>query len=129
MRRAWPITLAAALALSGCGASASVQIQAKLQQFAHAVAQHDAHTLCGEVLAPRLISRLNAAGLTCDEAMTTFVQSVSSPTLSVSKVTVHGSTASAVVLATAHGQAADIESVQLVNTAGGWRLMSLASPR
>ncbi len=61
--------------------------------------------------------------------MLTFVNSVSDPSLSVSKVHVKGSSASAVVLARAKGQEASLESVQLTNTKNGWRLTSLASPR
>jgi hypothetical protein len=121
--------LGAAYALSGCGASASDQVQAKLQQFAHAVANRDAPTLCRQILAPSLVDRLTAAGLTCDQAMRTFVGSVSDPTISISKVHVHGSRASAVVLSGARGQQPSLESVQLLNTKRGWRLTSLASPR
>jgi hypothetical protein len=121
--------LGAAYALSGCGASADEQVQAKLQQFAHAVGRRDAATLCKQVLAPSLIDHLTAAGLSCETAMRTFVNSVSNPTLSVSKVHVKGATASAVVLSGAKGQQASLESVQLANTKHGWRLTSLASPQ
>ncbi|HEY2317000.1 MAG TPA: hypothetical protein VGH67_01780 [Solirubrobacteraceae bacterium] len=121
--------LGVAYALTGCGASASDQVQAKLQQFAHAVASRDTGTLCSQVLAPDLVGHLNAAGLSCQQAMRMFVNSVTDPSLSVSKVHVKGSSASAVVLARAKGQEASLESVQLSNTKGGWRLTSLASPR
>ena len=89
----------------------------------------DTGTLCSQVLAPDLVGHLNAAGLSCDQAMKTFVQSVSNPSLSVSKVHVNGGSASAVVLARAQGQPSSLESVQLTNTKKGWRLASLASPR
>ena len=121
--------LGVAYALTGCGASASDQVQAKLQQFAHAVAVRDTDTLCSQVLAPDLVGHLNAAGLSCHQAMKMFVQSVSDPTLSVAKVHVKGETASAQVLARAKGQPSSVESVQLTNTKNGWRLVSLASPR
>ena len=116
-------------ALAGCGATASDQVQAKLQQFAHAVAQRDTGALCTQVLAPDLVGHLNAAGLSCRQAMSTFVNSVTDPSLTVSTVKVKGSFASAVVLARAKGQQASIESVELTNTRHGWRLASLASPR
>lgn len=115
--------------LAGCGASAGEQVQAKLQEFAHAVATRDTRTLCRDVLAPGLVNRLTAAGISCRDAMRVFVQSVSDPSISVSRIRVHGSSASAVVLATARGQPAALQTVELVNTAGGWRLASLASPR
>jgi hypothetical protein len=121
--------LGVAYALAGCGSSAPDQVQAKLEQFAHAVAARDTGTLCTQVLAPDLVGHLSAAGLSCTQAMRTFVQSVSNPTLSVSQVHVRGRSASAVVLARAQGQPSSLESVQLTNTKDGWRLTSLASPR
>ncbi|MFZ1997709.1 MAG: hypothetical protein WAU75_26560 [Solirubrobacteraceae bacterium] len=121
--------LGVAYALSGCGANASEQVQAKLEQFAHAVAVRDTGTLCSQVLAPDLVGHLNAAGLSCQQAMRTFVQSVSNPSLSVTRVHVKGASASAVVLARATGQPSSLESVQLTDTSNGWRLTSLASPR
>ena len=124
--------LGVAYVLGGCGASAakpSDQVQAKLQQFAHAVASGDTGTLCSDVLAPDLVGHLSAAGLSCQQAMKMFVSSVSNPTISVSKVHVTGSSASAVVRAGAKGQPDSVESVNLTNTKAGWRLTSLASPR
>jgi hypothetical protein len=121
--------LGAAYALTGCGAGAGQQVQAKLQQFAHAVAARDAQTICRQVLAPSLITRLEGAGITCKDAMRTFVDSVADPTLSVSKVTVKGGHASAVVLTAARGQPSSLEAVQLIDTGAGWRLVSLVSPR
>ncbi|HET8977859.1 MAG TPA: hypothetical protein VFN87_06850 [Solirubrobacteraceae bacterium] len=118
-----------ACVVAGCGASAGQQVQAKLQQFAHAVASRDTQTLCRQVLAPALVSHLQAAGLNCEQAMHTFVDSVSDPTLSISKVRVTGSTASAVVVAGAAGQPSSTETVELTNTKNGWRLTSLASAR
>jgi hypothetical protein len=123
------VLLGSALALAGCGASPREEVQAKVEQFAHATAARDYHTLCAEVLAPDLVAHLTAAGLTCDQAMKIFVQSVQNPALSVSKVTVKGARASAVVLATATGQSPSLESIQLIRTRHGWRLESLAAPR
>jgi hypothetical protein len=121
--------LGVAGALAGCGASPNQQVQAKLQEFAHAVATRDAAAICRRVLAPGLVQHFTAAGLDCGQAMRTYFESVSDPTLSVSKISVHGSTASAVVLAGARGQPAAVESVQLTDTKNGWRLQSLATPR
>ena len=119
----------AAYALVGCGASAKDQVQAKVEQFAHATAAGDYATLCNQVLAPDLVKHLTDAGVSCQQAMKVFVQSVQNPTLSVSKVSVKGKTASAVVLASASGQKAAVESIQLIQTKHGWRLESLASPQ
>jgi ketosteroid isomerase-like protein len=115
--------------MTGCGVSAKDEVQAKVEQFARATASKDVQRLCTQVLAPALVSRLTAAGISCDQAMKIFVQSVSDPTISVTKITVNGSRASAVVLAGATGQTAALERIALIQTAKGWRLASLASPR
>ena len=131
----WPARVLAVIALAAgltaCGSSPSPtdQVRAKVQQFATATAHQDAKTLCEQVLAPALVSRITAAGLSCDQAMKVFVSSVSHPTIRISKVSVHGSTASAVVLAGASGQTSALESVGLARTKLGWRLTSLAAPR
>jgi hypothetical protein len=126
------VTFAVIIGVAGCGSSGSSagdQVRAKVRQFATATAAGDTHVLCDQVLAPALVSRITAAGLSCLQAMKVFVSSVSHPTLSISKVSVRGAAASAVVLAAASGQTAALESVQLVRTPRGWRLASLASPR
>jgi hypothetical protein len=130
MRLARGMVLAGtACALAGCGVSQRDQIQAKVEQFAHATAAKDYASLCGQVLAPELVTHLTDAGLTCEQAMRIFVQSVQNPTLSVARITVRGTSASAVVLAGATGQPASLESIRLIETKDGWRLDSLASPR
>ncbi len=121
--------LCSAYVLAGCGASAHQQVEAKVQEFARATANRNYAALCSDVLAPALVAHLTAAGLSCEQAMRVFVSSVQNPSINVSKVTVHGSSASAVVLASATGQRAAIESIELIDTKQGWRLASLASPR
>ena len=123
------IALAAGLGACGSSLSPADQVRAKVQQFATATAHQDAKTLCEQVLAPALVARITAAGLSCDQAMKVFVTSVSHPRITISKVAVHGRTASAVVLAGASGQTSALESVQLIRTQAGWRLTSLAAPR
>ncbi len=93
------VLLGAAYALAGCGSSPRQQVEAKVQQFAHATASHNYAMLCNDVLAPRLVAHLTAAGISCRQAMRIFTSSVQNPTISISKVTVRGSTATAVVLA------------------------------
>jgi hypothetical protein len=121
--------LCIAYVLAGCGSSPQQDVRDKVQQFAQATAHRDYRTLCTQVLAPALVSRLEAAGLTCDQAMKVFANSVTDPTINISKITVQGSRASAVVLAAAQRQTAAVETIQLVQTGKGWRLASLATPR
>jgi hypothetical protein len=125
--RVW-VLLGVAYALAGCGASPRDDVRAKIQQFASATAKRDVAILCDQVLAPTLVARLTAAGVSCQQAMRIFVSSVQHPTISISRVTVRGACASAVVLAGATGQRAALEKIGLVQTKHGWRLISLASP-
>jgi hypothetical protein len=118
-----------AYALVGCRSSPAGAVDAKVRQFAHAVAAGDAVTLCDQVLAPALVTRLTDAGISCSQAMKTFVQSVQDPTVSVGKVTVSGSSASAAVTTGAKGQPASKGTLELTRTKSGWRLVSLVSPR
>jgi hypothetical protein len=114
------------LAAAGCGVDQAQLVEAKLQQYAHAVAGRDAPMLCAQVLAPQLIAVLQQqTGLSCRQAMTTYVDSVTDPTLSVSKVTVSGQHAAAVVLAGARGQTAALGTIHLTHGSGGWRIASL----
>jgi hypothetical protein len=130
MRLALAIVLVGgAFAVAGCGASQHQQVEAKVQQFAHATASRDYATLCNDVLAPSLIAHLTAAGITCTRAMQIFTSNVHNPTISVAKVSISGLVATAVVRATATGQRASVQSIQLVKTQHGWRLASLASAR
>jgi len=115
-------------ALTGCGASARDEVQAKLQQFAKATAGGDYQALCEQVLAPSLLRRLSSAGLGCESAMRIFVASVQDPTLSVARIRVNGNRASAVALTAARGQRAALDMIELIDTQQGWRVSSLGSP-
>jgi hypothetical protein len=125
--RALMATVAALLAvgaLSGCGASDSDQVHAKVEQFVQAVGAHDAKTVCQQVLAPRLAERFESEGLTCERGMQIFFRSVQSPTLSVGRVTIGRGTASALVLAGAHCERLALAELNLVKTSAGWRIAS-----
>jgi hypothetical protein len=122
------VLLGTAYLLIGCGVSTRDEVQAKVQQFAQAVAGRDPGTLCRQILAPALVDHLTAAGISCPDAMRTFVDNVDGPTLSIARIRVTGKTASAVVLTGARGQRASLESLELTDTSHGWRLTSLASP-
>lgn len=121
--------LGVAYALAGCGSSPADAVDAKVKQYAHAVATRDPAMLCQQVLAPALVDRLIAAGISCQEAMRTFVVSVEDPTISVGKITVSGHMAAATVLTSARGQRASVGTLELIQTKAGWRLQSLVSPR
>jgi hypothetical protein len=122
------LLLGATGALTGCGTSASDAVRAKVDQLATAAAAHDYRTLCQQVLAPSLIERLSSAGVSCEQGMAIAFGPVQQPSLSIGKVTVHGSQASVIVLSTARNQLASVDSVELQQTSHGWRVSALASP-
>ncbi len=114
--------------VSACGTSPSDAVRAKVQQFAQAARHHDYKTMCTQVLAPSLAERASSAGVTCEEAMQIALGSVQNPTLSIGKVTVNGSSAQPIVLTVAANQQASLDTIDLVNTKGGWRINSLTTP-
>jgi hypothetical protein len=121
--------VAAAGALGGCGGqSPRDQVTSKIQQFVTAAADRNYATICNQVLAPALLTRLAVGGVSCPQAMQIGFGAVSRPTLSIGKITVSGSHASVIALSTAHGQIASLDTVELTKTSKGWRIASLASP-
>jgi hypothetical protein len=115
--------------LAGCGANERDEVQAKVAQFVHAIAGRDYRTLCTQVLAPSLLTRLAAGGIPCDQAMQISLSSVHDPLLSVGRVTINGSSAQAITLTGAAGERGAFESINLIKTGDGWRISSLAAPR
>jgi len=114
--------------LAGCGTSSSDQVRAKVNQFVTAAANRQYATICTQVLAPSLVARLEEAGVSCQQAMQIAFGSVQNPTISIGRVTVSGNRASVLTLSSAKGQNASLDAIDLIKTAKGWRLSSLASP-
>jgi hypothetical protein len=112
--------------LGGCGgASDQDQVRSKVAEFATAAASRNYGTICAQVLAPSLLTRLAAGGITCEQAMQVGFGGVSSPTLSIGKITISGSRASVIALSTATGQQASLDTLELTRTSRGWRIASL----
>ncbi len=103
-------------------------MRAKVEQFALAAAGRDYKTICNQVLAPTLVARLTAAGVTCEQGMQIALGDVQAPSLSIGRITVSRARASVITLSTAKGQQASIDALELIKTPHGWRLSSLASP-
>jgi hypothetical protein len=121
------MVLASAAVLAGCGASAKDEVREKVEQYVHAEATGDAKTLCEQVLAPSLLARLAGAGLKCEQAMQIHLKSVHDPFLSIGRVTVNGKNASVLALTGARCEQAGIYAINLVNTSGGWRILSTSA--
>jgi hypothetical protein len=120
--------VSSACLLAGCGASETDQVRAKVDQFATASAEKDYGTICDQVLAPALLARLSAAGVTCPQAMQIALGNVQDPTISIGRIRVTGHRAAVITLSAAKGQQASLETIDLIKTAKGWRLLSLGSP-
>ena len=117
----------AALALSGCGTSDTTAVRDKMQQFATATVDRDYATICHQVLAPDLTAHLAATGVTCEQAWQLALSAVNKPYMSVGKITVKGSSATAIVLSVAQNQRSSLNAVGLIKTGSGWRIESLAN--
>jgi hypothetical protein len=118
---------AVALALgAGCGESDEEQVRDTLQRFERATAAGDYRGLCKDVLAKRLIERLDSVGLPCEVALRKGFAGVRRPGIRVQRVKVRGDTAFATVTATAVGQRPATETIRLVKEDGGWRVAALA---
>jgi hypothetical protein len=122
------VAVGVALGLAGCGASQSSQIRAEVARLAQATANRQYSTLCEQILDPSLVVHLTSNGIACPAAMRVALGEVHQPTISVGKVTVHGRTATAIVLASARGERASVVAIELRRTGHGWRITSLGSP-
>lgn len=116
-----------ALVAVGCGSGTQSEVRAKVLELGQAAASRDYRRICDDVLAPPLVSRLRAYGISCERAMQIAFGGVRNPAISVGSVKVSGNTASAVTLSMAAGQRASLETIGLVKTTRGWRIASLRS--
>ena len=117
-----------ALALGGCGESPADQVRDEVRQLAQATAARDYATICNQILAPSLVAHLAANNIPCTAALRLALSGVRHPVVSVGKVIVRGSQATAITLTSARGQRAKLVAIELRKTAQGWRISSLASP-
>lgn len=117
-----------ALALTGCGASASDQVRAEVAQLAQATANRAYRTICSQILAPSLVAHLTSNGVPCVDAMRLGLSGVRDPVVSVGRVVIRGSRAWAITLTGARGQKAELVAIGLSRTSNGWRITSLGSP-
>jgi hypothetical protein len=131
--------LVSACALAACGTrqtattatrsqSPADQVKAKVLQLGQAASDHDYTTICEQVLAPQLITKLASTGITCRQAMQLAWGHVVDPAIAVGKVVIRGATAQAITLTTAKGEEASVDAIDLVRTPYGWRVTSLSAP-
>lgn len=132
IRRPLPGALVAAcltVGISGCGSSSPAeQVRAEVHRLVQAITDRDYNALCTQILDPSLVSHLTANDISCPSAMHLALGAVHDPTVSVGKVVVRGSRATAIALTSARGQRATVAAIRLRRTAHGWRITSLGSP-
>ncbi len=131
--RAWAIAAGGAVAIAialilTSGQSPSEQVEAKVQELAHAMAHRDYATICRDVLARPLVTRLSLYGAPCSQTLSLALHAVRNPVVSIGRVTINGPYASVVTLTVATGQRAALSRIELLDTDNGWRITSLASP-
>ena len=130
MRRATALLIAVlAASVAGCGdkgPSDEEQVTATVQAFGRATAAHDYARLCGDILSTALLTRIQQAGVTCQDALAAGLRDVRDPHLTIRKITVNGDAATADVRTTAAGQAPSSDRLRLVREKGRWRIASLA---
>ena len=125
--RALALVLAAAV-LGGCGSpkpSPEQQVRQTVSEFGRATAAKDYPALCDRILAPRLVEQLQQVGLPCEVALEHGLGDVKDPRLTIGRITVKGTTASAEVRTSASGQAPSQDVLELVQVDGRWRISSL----
>jgi hypothetical protein len=123
------VALLVALAGAGCGGGPSQedQVRAAVDAFGKATAAKDYATLCGRLLAPKLLEQVRSAGLSCEKALAQGLGDVRRPRLVVGRVSVDGDSATAEVRTSASGQSPSRDTLKLTKIAGKWRIASLGS--
>jgi hypothetical protein len=133
--RAHAVLAVLALALAGTGASCGEQeptdedaVRAKLAELANATRAKRYGVLCDRVFDPRLVARVERIGLPCEVAMERALGEVDDPQLTIGRIQVTGTRATAEVRTSAAGQEPSRDVVELVKRPRGWRVSSLAGP-
>ena len=127
--RAVTLALLAAAALAGCGGrSDQQQVRDTIHRFATAMGARDYQTLCDQVFAPTLVTRLGTLGLPCEQQLRQSLEPVKRPTVRIRRVVLRGKTAVANVVSGAQGQPESADVIGLVKTRAGWRISSRSTP-
>jgi hypothetical protein len=127
-RLATAMVLLAALGVAGCTSStgsASGTFSGQQAQVAQVVSdlakdgqRKDAQKICTEILARELVDRLNQAGTSCGQEMDKAIADADDFDLSVQKVTVKGSSATALVR---RGKDGPTATFRFVREGGKWK--------
>jgi ketosteroid isomerase-like protein len=127
VRRPLAAVLAISAVLAGCGDGPSdvERVHDAVEAFGKASASKDYQRLCDELLAPKLVSDVEAAGLPCEVALKQGLGDVASPSLTIGEIKVSGDAATADVQSSAKGEKPSRDTLQLVKVKDSWRIASL----
>ena len=130
MRRlpALALLLAGLAAGPGCGSSDRTEVTETVKAFRTATADRDYARICKDILAKNVVSRLNALGLPCEQALSKYLVETRKPKITIDRVRVKGKTATAFTTSSAEGQPETRATVRLVKEDGSWRIASLGGP-
>jgi hypothetical protein len=122
------VLVAAALGVAGCTSStgsSSTQFSGAQGDVAQVVSdlakdgqRKDAQKICSEILARELVDKLNQAGTSCGQEMDKAIADADDFDLSVQKVTINGSSATAVVR---RGKDGPTATFRFVREGGKWK--------
>ena len=119
------LALGAGVCACGGGPSDSERVHATVEAFGRATAAKDYQRLCDDLLAPKLVSEVEATGLPCEVALRQGLGDVQAPTLTIGRIEVKGEKATAQVNSAAQGQPPSQDTLQLERVGEGWRIASL----
>jgi ketosteroid isomerase-like protein len=119
--------LAVSGVFAGCGGGPSEveRVHDVVEAFGTASAAKDYQRLCDDLLAPKLVSEVEAAGLPCEVALKQGLGEVSSPRLTIGEIRVSGDAATADVQSSATGEKPSRDTLQLLRVDSSWRIASL----
>jgi len=127
VRRPIVAVLAVCGVCCGCGGGPSdtEQVHDVVTAFGQASAAKDYQRLCDDLLAPKLVSDVESAGLPCELALKQGLGEVAAARLTIGTVRVDGDTATADVQSSAQGEQPSRDTLQLVRVGESWRIASL----
>ena len=116
-----------AVGVCGCagGPSDSEQVHTVVDAFGKATAAKDYQRLCDELLAPKLVEKVESTGLPCEAALREGLGDVQAPTLTIGAIEVDGDKATAEVNSAAQGEPPSRDTLQLVQVDDTWHIASL----
>ncbi|HET6505480.1 MAG TPA: nuclear transport factor 2 family protein [Baekduia sp.] len=135
--RVLPVLVAAALTLSACGQTSKdsakdFQGQQKavaqtVENLQSAASKGDRDKICDQILAADLVAQIKKANptATCADALKDPLKDADSFELQVKKVTIDGTTATALVESDAAGKKKQTDTLTLTKVGKAWRISSL----